>query len=86
MDASSLERLSMDDIMRRWPATIRVILRHRLLCVGCPIAPFHTIEDAVREHGLDGVRLREELLAAVSSADAGAYRSRAEPSAITMRR
>jgi len=53
--------MSMDEIMRRWPAAIRVVLDHGLLCVGCPIAPFHTVDEAIHEHGIDGVRLREAL-------------------------
>ena len=43
----------VDDVMRRWPATIRVFLNHRMHCVGCPIACFHTVEDACREHDVD---------------------------------
>lgn len=42
--------LTVDEIMRRWPASIRVFIRHRMLCVGCPIAAFHTASDACREH------------------------------------
>jgi hybrid cluster-associated redox disulfide protein len=45
--------MTVDEVMRRWPATIRVFLDHRMRCVGCPIASFHTIDDACREHGLD---------------------------------
>src|SRR5262245_13649048 len=41
------------DVMRRWPATIRVFLDFRMGCVGCPIASFHDIGDACREHGTD---------------------------------
>jgi hybrid cluster-associated redox disulfide protein len=48
-----VETMSMDEIMRKWPATIRVVIRHHMLCVGCPIAPFHTLADACREHGVD---------------------------------
>lgn len=43
----------VDTVMRRWPPTIRVFLDHRFHCVGCPIACFHTVEDACREHGAD---------------------------------
>jgi hybrid cluster-associated redox disulfide protein len=43
----------VDDIMRRWPATIRVFVDHRMGCVGCPIGSFHSVEDACREHGID---------------------------------
>ena len=40
----------VDDVMRRWPATIRVFLDTRFHCVGCPIGCFHTVADACREH------------------------------------
>lgn len=61
------EDMTVDEVMRRWPSTIRVFLRHGMLCVGCPIATFHTISDAAREHGLDEAALREELENAASS-------------------
>lgn len=57
--------MTMNEIMRRWPAAIRVVLRHQLLCVGCPIAIFHTVDDAIREHRIDGESFRRELLAAI---------------------
>ena len=43
----------VDDVMRGAPHTIRVFLKYKMGCVGCPIATFHTIEDACREHGID---------------------------------
>lgn len=58
--------ITMDEIMRRWPQTIRVILGHGMTCVGCPIAAFHTISDAAREHDLDEEVLLQELVAATS--------------------
>ena len=59
------EDMTMDEIMRQWPATIRVVLDYGMLCVGCPIAPFHTIEDAVREHDADGKSFRLDVRAAI---------------------
>ena len=44
-------KMTVDEVMRRWPATIRVFLDFHMNCVGCPIAEFHTVEDACREHG-----------------------------------
>jgi hybrid cluster-associated redox disulfide protein len=58
--------MTMDEIMRRWPETIRGIIHNGMLCVGCPIAPFHTVAEAAREHGLDEAALRQALEAAVS--------------------
>lgn len=45
--------LLVDDVMRRWPAAIRVLLQFRFLCVGCPIACFHAVSQACREHHTD---------------------------------
>ena len=63
--------MSMDEMMRRWPATVHVAINHRLLCVGCPIGPFHTIADAAREHGLDEAMLRRDFEAAISLDETG---------------
>jgi hybrid cluster-associated redox disulfide protein len=51
----------VDDIMRRWPGTIRVFLDYRMHCVGCPIACFHTVDDACREHGVDNAQFLADL-------------------------
>jgi N-methylhydantoinase B len=37
----------------RWPAAASVFLTHRMVCFGCPIAPFHTVIDACAEGWLD---------------------------------
>jgi hybrid cluster-associated redox disulfide protein len=64
-------RIDFDDIvgevMNARPVTIRVFLDFRMGCVGCPIAAFHTVDDACKEHGVD----RDEFLAALrATADA----------------
>ena len=60
----------VDDIMRRWPATIRVFLDYKMHCAGCPIACFHTVDDACREHGVDRTAFVGDLQAAVCQASA----------------
>jgi hybrid cluster-associated redox disulfide protein len=55
----------VDDVMREWPTTIRVFLNYRLRCVGCPIACFHSVDDACREHGVDRARFLADLNAVV---------------------
>jgi hybrid cluster-associated redox disulfide protein len=59
--------MTVDEIMRRWPATIRVMIRNRMLCIGCPIGVFHTIADACDAHGIDLVALSAELLEAMQN-------------------
>ena len=67
MTVSELDDLTVSEIMRRWPATMRLFIDRRLLCVGCPIAPFHTLTDVAREHGVD----HDELCSAVLAVAAG---------------
>src|SRR5688500_13337358 len=43
----------VDDGRRRWSSTFETFLRHKMHCVGCPVAPFHTVEEACREHGIE---------------------------------
>lgn len=57
--------MTMDEIMRRWPATIRVLIRHGMLCIGCPIGIFHTIADACAAHSIDAEPFSRALLAAM---------------------
>ena len=59
--------LCMDEIMRKWPATIAVLIRHRMLCVGCPIALYHTVTEACDEHGVDEDAFVRELLKAITT-------------------
>ncbi|MHA6643286.1 DUF1858 domain-containing protein [Mesorhizobium sp. A623] len=72
---------TMDEMMRRWPPTIRVLVRHRMLCVGCPIASFHTLSDAAREHGMDEEALRRELAAVIAAEEPASGASFSKPPA-----
>lgn len=56
----------VDDVMRRWPETIRVLVHRRMLCVGCPIGMFHTVSEACREHGVPEREFLMELEAALT--------------------
>ena len=75
--------LSLAELFRRWPEVARVFWRHGSACVGCPIAPFHTVVDTCAEYRLDEAAFRAELRAAAgaispprSAPRAGAARSR----------
>ena len=60
--------LTLASMFEIWPETIAVFLSHRMLCFGCPIAPFHTVCDACLEYDLDEREFRAELRAAVAGA------------------
>ena len=53
----------VDDVMSKSPQTIGVFLQFKMRCVGCPIACFHTVDDACSEHGVDREAFLEALRA-----------------------
>jgi hybrid cluster-associated redox disulfide protein len=69
--AARFHDMTMDAIMREWPATIRVILDHGLLCVGCPVASFHTLSEAAREHSVDESSLVRDIQIAAGAIEPG---------------
>jgi len=60
--------LTLTDLMNKWPETIPVFMRHRMLCVGCYIGPFHTVTDACLEYDLDLEGFYDELRQAITPA------------------
>lgn len=56
--------LPLADLMTQWPQTIPVFVRHKMLCVGCLISPFHTVTDACEEYALDEQVFLTELMRA----------------------
>ena len=55
----------IDDIVTQYPETAKVFLRHKLLCVGCPISHHHMVTDCAEENSLDVDALVTELNEAV---------------------
>ena len=45
--------MTVDQVMNRWPASIRVFMNFKMSCVGCPIATFHSVDEASRQHKID---------------------------------
>jgi hybrid cluster-associated redox disulfide protein len=46
--------MTVEQVMSRWPDSVRVFLDFGMDCIGCPIAAFHSVEEASREYGIDG--------------------------------
>ena len=62
--------LMLDELLQRWPETVPVFIRHKMLCVGCLVTPFHSVVDACAEYGLDTDTFMAELQEAVSAGPA----------------
>ncbi len=42
---------SVAELLSAWPETIRVFLDHQMDCVGCTMAAFDTVSEAVASYG-----------------------------------
>jgi len=56
------------EVIKDHPGTVTVFVRHGFQCVGCYIAPFHTIADSAREHAITLETLLDDLNQAASGA------------------
>lgn len=60
--------LIIGQLLARWPETIPVFNRHKMGCVGCPMADFMTLADAIHIYSLDETPFLKELVQAISLA------------------
>jgi hybrid cluster-associated redox disulfide protein len=49
------------DIMRNWPATVQVFIHHKMDCVGCSMAAFESLSDALVIYNLPEEAFVSEL-------------------------
>jgi len=42
---------SLAEIMETWPQTVPFFLKHHMVCVGCQMAKFDTLEEALATYG-----------------------------------
>ncbi|KPV54227.1 hypothetical protein SE17_05050 [Kouleothrix aurantiaca] len=68
MDTRSIARdWTIERIFSEYPAAIPVLLAHRLACVGCSMARFCTLEDAMTIYRLPHEQLLEDLQQAIGN-------------------
>lgn len=60
-DPQNLLTISLDALLALCPQAAAILARRGMLCVGCPIARFHTLEDAAALYSLDLESLLAEI-------------------------
>lgn len=60
----------VSDVLNRHPSTMRVFIDHRMACIGCVIAPYHTIEEACAEYNLEVDAIMREMVGTLHKASA----------------
>lgn len=54
------------ELMKAYPEVIPVFIRHNMMCVGCDMSTFETVQDAARNYGMDSDRFLTDLLEVLS--------------------
>lgn len=65
MKAKITKKMTISEVMRKYPKTAFVFLDYGLHCVGCPMAQPETIEEAVKVHQIDLKKFLEDLNEAI---------------------
>ncbi len=58
--------MPIGDVVKRYPETIPVFMKHGLHCIGCAVAAFESIEEGALAHGIDVDALMTDLNATVT--------------------
>ncbi|MEA3349960.1 MAG: DUF1858 domain-containing protein [Chloroflexota bacterium] len=62
-------KLIVADILDRWPQVIPVFLEYKMKCVGCSMAAFEILADALRIHGIPADQFLAEVNVAVAEGE-----------------
>lgn len=58
-------KITITELMNRWPLSVPVFIKYRMYCVGCSMAIFDTLEEAIKIYELPQKAFLEDLRAAI---------------------
>ena len=59
--------LTISAILDRWPEVIPIFINHKMACVGCSLADFMTLEDALEIYHLEKEPFIEQIKQAINT-------------------
>lgn len=67
MDASpkGLDKLTVDEVLRRWPDTAVIFRQYGLACLGCAVAPFCEVTAVANIYNLPQEQFLADLRTAI---------------------
>lgn len=60
--------MTIKELLERHPTAINVFIERKMLCVGCPVQEYHTLEEAARIYGVTLSVLMGSLRHAIQTA------------------
>ena len=65
-EATITADMTIGEVLKKYPESLKVFLSHGLMCVGCAVARFENIRQGATAHGIDVDALIEDLNNAVA--------------------
>ncbi|MBP6940771.1 MAG: DUF1858 domain-containing protein [Syntrophorhabdaceae bacterium] len=60
--------MTIKELLERHPTAINVFIERKMLCVGCPVQEYHTLEEVARIYGISLSALMEGVRHAIQAA------------------
>jgi hybrid cluster-associated redox disulfide protein len=53
--------MTIAEIVKKYPKSVNVFLKHHMMCFGCAVAKVETLEEGCRGHGIDVEEMLKDL-------------------------
>jgi hybrid cluster-associated redox disulfide protein len=80
----AISELTIDVLLKRWPKTAQLFQSHHMACIGCVVAPFCKVNDAIDIYRLSPELFLAELKAIIDQESDGSENSNLNSSCQTM--
>jgi len=60
--------MTIKELLERHPTAINAFIERKMLCVGCPVQEYHTLEEVARIYGISLSALMESVRHAIQTA------------------
>lgn len=68
-----LMSMKIEQLLDRWPSGAQILIAHRMACVGCDFAKFHTTRQALEIYDLEFEPFINNLLLVIDSHSDGGH-------------
>lgn len=65
MTKDTIIKLTIEELLQQWPQTAQVFHDYQMACVGCVMAPFYNVIDAISIYSLDEEPFLDDLIQAI---------------------
>lgn len=65
VSSEELDKMTVDDVLRRWPDTAVIFRQYGLACLGCAVAPFCEVTAVASIYNLPKEQFLADLHAAI---------------------